>query len=526
MSDVWLLVVKGNLRHRIEKLGVEKADADLSQGQRRLREAARLQNFGPGQAGEPEHPERPAWANGAFVYLTPNHAAKICQAAEVSGLQLQSKHVLVSEEYRALVKEVLATGPNGPGREAFLLRRAGAVEREDRVNLPVDPQRLGGSLQQQCRAEGGSEASFESCLTPNTGTATTYRTAGTTASGDPGTHRKHVRLLQLDGRLMERREVDLELAEYLTAPPSVQQMDPDMWTRAWDQVCEENRWIEMRPDEKCGPCPYCTVCKKWAEVGHLMSKTCRARLERHGMQVGPLLEAILQAEETRRHARQSISAAAPAPAAGHGPSSSAHAPRPLPPPPPAPAPAPRAAPGRCPTPWCEFSAPGPGSATHCCRRCELAHRAGHRLTTNPETGSPWKKAHGHLCTGRPPPAQVRDSPSPAEEREILCSAPVRLEAGQHAAAPPPDPQASPPEAARRGPAAEARGCLPFLRRAGRSRLPGLSASLRALSWRGRSTASVTASSTDNLPLGADHSEFRAPRAEAAPAARRGGACGA
>jgi len=336
MSDVWLLVVKGNLRHRIDKLGVEKADADLLEGQRRLREVARLQNFGPGQAGEPEHPERPAWATGAFVYLTPNHAAKICEAVEVSGLQLQSKHILVSEEYRALVKEVLATDPNRTGREAFLLRRTGAVEREDRVNLPVNPQCLGNSLQQRCPAEGGSEASFESPLTLNTGTTTTYNTAGTATSGDrplerydydewvqqlgedrqPGTHRKHVRLLQLDGRLMEHREVDLELAEYLTAPASVQQMDPDMWARAWEQVCEENSWIEMRPHEKFGPCPYCTVCKKWAEVRHLMAKACRRRLEKHGMQVGPVLEGILQAEEKRLSARRRLPRAASAASRG------------------------------------------------------------------------------------------------------------------------------------------------------------------------------------------------------------------
>ena len=71
MGDVLLMVVKGNLRHRIEKLGIEKSESQLTEGQHRLREIARLKKFGSCR------PERPDWARGAFFYLTPHRAAKI-----------------------------------------------------------------------------------------------------------------------------------------------------------------------------------------------------------------------------------------------------------------------------------------------------------------------------------------------------------------------------------------------------------------------------------------------------------------
>ena len=72
MDDVvWILVVKGNLAHRIEFLGVEKQQSSLSATQRVLRDAAKSQGFGS------DPPERPGWTNKAFVYVTDEHALEI-----------------------------------------------------------------------------------------------------------------------------------------------------------------------------------------------------------------------------------------------------------------------------------------------------------------------------------------------------------------------------------------------------------------------------------------------------------------
>ena len=118
MGVVWLLVVRGNLRHRILLLGVEKLEEALTEPQRRLRIAAREQGF------DAEPPERPAWANGAFVYLTQEHAVDIQQAIRESGVQLQSKHILISGEFKDALKAALDVKPAGSGREAFQIRRA------------------------------------------------------------------------------------------------------------------------------------------------------------------------------------------------------------------------------------------------------------------------------------------------------------------------------------------------------------------------------------------------------------------
>jgi hypothetical protein len=146
-TQVLLLEVRGNLRHRIEKLGAELPWGDLSAPQRQLKNIAREQPWG-GDAAD-GLVERPLWANGAFVYLTPRHAAEFLASWRSSWrswrsscrescmpLYLETKHILVSEEYRALVGEVLSACPEGPGREAFLLRRAGVIDREDVIHMP------------------------------------------------------------------------------------------------------------------------------------------------------------------------------------------------------------------------------------------------------------------------------------------------------------------------------------------------------------------------------------------------------
>ena len=130
---VLLLVIKGNLRHRIEKLGTEKTDGELNNPQLKLRRIAYEQTQ-PHWYIEKAY-ERPQWANGAFVYLSQSHARQIEKAIRDSGKTLQSKHLLLSPQFKPLVKEVLEAWPDGPGRETFLLRRAGVIAEEERVEL-------------------------------------------------------------------------------------------------------------------------------------------------------------------------------------------------------------------------------------------------------------------------------------------------------------------------------------------------------------------------------------------------------
>ena len=82
MGDVLLIVVKVNLRHRIEKLGIEKLESQLTEGQQRLRAIAGLEKFGSCP------PERPDWARGAFFYLSPQHAAKMQDVSKANEIEL------------------------------------------------------------------------------------------------------------------------------------------------------------------------------------------------------------------------------------------------------------------------------------------------------------------------------------------------------------------------------------------------------------------------------------------------------
>ena len=57
--------------------------------------------------------------------------------------------------------------------------------------------------------------------------------------------------LRLSDDLMERRDIDLELFEFLVAPASVQMMDPEKWVEAWEIArCENYWWMHMQSDEK------------------------------------------------------------------------------------------------------------------------------------------------------------------------------------------------------------------------------------------------------------------------------------
>jgi len=260
MANICLLVVKGNLRHRIEKLGMEKSPPQLSEDQAKLREIAVEMGF------DCATPERPDWAGGAFVYLTRYHVGLIDATVQGHGLQLQSKHVLVSEEYVELVKTVLVATPGGSGREAFLTRRAGVIEKMD--TLPV-------------LFPGEQEVAV---VHPDN---------------------KKLFLFGLPAELMETEElkgIDFDLLEYLTAPVSVQLMEPQGWINVWKYVCEEENeeWLQMRDeayDE--GPSittetPWCTICSTWATVDHLKSDACRESVANKGISPGPLISAILK----------------------------------------------------------------------------------------------------------------------------------------------------------------------------------------------------------------------------------------
>ena len=117
-----LLVVAGNRRHRMLRLGIEQEREVLTLAQTELRDIGRRQSFEGGT------PEQPTWANGACVYLTEQHAATIQDVIRKRGVRLQSKHVVVSEEYEDLLDEALSARHKGESREAFLMRRVGAIE--------------------------------------------------------------------------------------------------------------------------------------------------------------------------------------------------------------------------------------------------------------------------------------------------------------------------------------------------------------------------------------------------------------
>ena len=122
--SIWLLEVKGSLHHLIEKLGVGKSESELTEPQRLLRRVAQL-------AG----PEQPTWASGAFIYLMPGEVDAARMAIGRHGVQLQSKHILVSPSLKPLVTLALAATPDDQGREGFLLRRAGTIITEEEIRL-------------------------------------------------------------------------------------------------------------------------------------------------------------------------------------------------------------------------------------------------------------------------------------------------------------------------------------------------------------------------------------------------------
>jgi len=118
----WLMEVRGNLRFRIEKLGVEMHKANLTDTQRQLREM--ILQWPLAEDSLSEHPERPFWANKAFVFVNPDQIPELQRILGGRGITLQSKHVIVSNAFKDIVQELLNAGPLVSGREAFLRRKA------------------------------------------------------------------------------------------------------------------------------------------------------------------------------------------------------------------------------------------------------------------------------------------------------------------------------------------------------------------------------------------------------------------
>ena len=130
-----MLIVKGNLRHRIMKVGIEKlAHEELTGPQQRLREAVEAQQF-DGKPG------RPDWAKGAFVFVTVAHAASIEDVMQEwqskPGNELMSKHVIVSDSLKETLIEALNGEPPASmtGKDAFQYRRGSEIAGETRIKM-------------------------------------------------------------------------------------------------------------------------------------------------------------------------------------------------------------------------------------------------------------------------------------------------------------------------------------------------------------------------------------------------------
>ena len=147
---VYILVVKGNYKHRLLKLGVELSPDELTDDQMELRDI--LKKCGLFDGKEKQR-GRPDWSNGACVYLTAEDAVAInwkdaVQREQVLGVTLQSKHIICSLCYYELLERVLhdqSAYANQTGREAFLIRRAGVLSERIVRPLPdaaVQPQEL------------------------------------------------------------------------------------------------------------------------------------------------------------------------------------------------------------------------------------------------------------------------------------------------------------------------------------------------------------------------------------------------
>ena len=145
-EKVYVLTIKGNYRHKLLKLGIEKAHEKCTEKQKKLatilKESGLLQRWPPTWQGG-----RPPWAGGACLYLTPAAVKSFAWGDDalrkkVLGVRLQSKHIVCSCLFLKIVEEALhdaAESRNSTfdGREAFLIRRAGTISEKLLITLPL-----------------------------------------------------------------------------------------------------------------------------------------------------------------------------------------------------------------------------------------------------------------------------------------------------------------------------------------------------------------------------------------------------
>ena len=137
---VYIMTIKGNLRHRILKLGEELDSSLMNSKQMELRAIAEKQGF---QHRIGNHPARPEWAGGAFLYCEPVRAEALKKTLPLIPIKLQSKHVVCSPQYLRTVFHCLngeiidpTIQDNFQGREKSLIKRAGQVKELYVVQMP------------------------------------------------------------------------------------------------------------------------------------------------------------------------------------------------------------------------------------------------------------------------------------------------------------------------------------------------------------------------------------------------------
>ena len=251
-NEVVVYTVKGNLAHRIDKLGTEKAVELLSPDQRILRELAYHSfalfpdiKYGIHEPRMP-HYERPEWLGGAFMYLKEEHVCRIKDVLQWTWSQYscgQSKYVLVSAEYIDVLKRVLGAElvpphqdhTEVPGRTRFLYTRAGCTKDGVRLNMG--------------------------------------------------------RYLTLPSTIFEESRSDEGVMEYLAAPVSVQMMEPRGWDMAMRVIADQNpAYIEFNMGE-----PYCRLCGVHFSVPHVCTVECSQKRNNASEPPSALFQVLIDA---------------------------------------------------------------------------------------------------------------------------------------------------------------------------------------------------------------------------------------
>ena len=283
MEHVLLLIVKGNLRHRVGKLGTELEEDDLTPAQSKLRKIAKTQLW------HCYPPERPSWANGAFLYLEPSHAHKIKDAVQRNGVHLQSKHILVSPTHYQDLLACLYAKQETTGRESFLISRAGQIQTESKLILwPALP--------------AMSYPESESGITKKDNRFAWLRML-----------EHNVTMSFCSVPMPDMHDDDkLETLNFVTAPVSVQEMAIRNWeqadgekhdtddprnhiVRVWDIICYENSFLQMkRSQDEMITEPRCILCNTIATIEHLQSEQHNIAIRCQNEAHGPLLEDVIQ----------------------------------------------------------------------------------------------------------------------------------------------------------------------------------------------------------------------------------------